>query len=61
MADDDQATRAELIEAREQIKRQIEILENPIRSYDSYPQGVAKLKAALAEIESCLAKLGTSN
>ena len=61
MGDDDKATRSQLIEAREQIKRQIEILENPIRFSDRYPEGVAKLRATLAEIESCLAELGDLN
>lgn len=52
-----QAEREELIAAREQIKRQIEILENPLRFYDRYPEGVAKLRATLAEIENCLAQM----
>ena len=50
--------REELIEARERIKRQIEILQTPIRSYDYYPEGIAKLRVTLAEIESCLAEMG---
>ena len=54
-----QTTRKELIEARERIKRQIEILENPVRFYDSYPEGIAKLGAPVAEIKDCLAKLPT--
>ena len=61
MPDDDQSTRAELIEARERIKRHIEILENPMRASDAYPEGVAKLRATLAEIESCLAEIGSAN
>lgn len=56
---DDQPTRAELIEARDSIKRQIEILQYPIRFYDTYPEGIAKLRATLAEIESCLAQIDT--
>ena len=50
--------RDELIEAREVIKRQIEILENPIRPIDTYPVGIARLRATLAEIEKRLAELG---
>jgi hypothetical protein len=53
--------REELIEARERIRRQIEILESPARFYDTYPEGIAKLRATLAEIESCLAELGTGS
>lgn len=52
-----QTEREDLIAAREQIKRQIETLENPLRSYDLYPEGVAKLRATLAEIEHCLAQM----
>jgi hypothetical protein len=32
--------RQELIEARETMKRQIEIPDNPIRFYDTYPRGL---------------------
>ena len=53
--------RQELIDARENIKRQIEILQNPIRFYDTYPEGIAKLRATLAEIESCLADMDNPN
>jgi len=60
MADDAQSSRAELMKARERIKRQIEILQNPIRFYDQYPEGIAKLRATLAEIEKCLAEMGTT-
>ena len=55
MADD--TTRAELLAARETLKRQIEVLENPMRRMDVYPQGIAKLRATLAEIEDCLAQI----
>ena len=55
MADD--TTRAELLAARETLKRQIDVLENPMRAIDAYPQGAAKLRAALAEIEDCLAQM----
>lgn len=61
MTSDDTSIREELIQAREQIKRQIEILENPTRFYDGYPEGVAKLRATLAEIESSLAELENSD
>ena len=54
-----QTTRKELIEARERIKRQMEILETPTRFYDSYPEGIGKLRALLTEIEGCLAELPT--
>ncbi len=60
MGEDEKAVRAELLEAREQIRRQIEILENPIRFYDTYPEGIAKLRATLAEIERCLAGIENS-
>ena len=57
----DDPTGAELIAARDRIKRQIEILENPIRASDAYPDGIVKLRAALAEIESCLAGIRPRN
>jgi hypothetical protein len=53
--------RQELIEARENVKRQIERLQNPLRPYDQYPEGVAKLRATLGEIERCIAELGTDD
>lgn len=49
--------RQELVEARDRIMRQIEILENPIRTFDAYPEGIARMRATLAEIEKRLAEL----
>jgi hypothetical protein len=49
--------RQELIDARDNLKRQIEILQNPMRFNDTYPEGIAKLRVTLAEIESCLADM----
>jgi len=56
-----QTEREGLIAAREQIKRQIETLENPLRSYDLYPEGVARLRATLVETEDCLARMEQDN
>ncbi|MGH7023184.1 MAG: hypothetical protein ACREEB_06285 [Caulobacteraceae bacterium] len=53
--------REELIEARETVRRQIEILRNPARGRDFTPlsrQLVADLRATLRELETCLADLG---
>lgn len=52
-----QTIREELMTARETVLRQIEILETPFRSYDQYPEGVAMLRAKLAEIDECLAQM----
>lgn len=52
----DQSVREELLAARANVLRQIEILESPLRFYDQYPEGVAKLRATLAELDACLAK-----
>ena len=49
--------RIQLIDARDNLKRQIEILQSPMRFSDVYPEGIAKLRATLAEIESCLADM----
>jgi prefoldin subunit 5 len=47
------SNRQELIAAADQIKRQIEALESSQR----YPKAIPKLRAALAEIEDCVAEM----
>ena len=51
---DDRPSRAELIEARDNIRRQLEIVEYPARSIDRSPQLIAKLQAMLDEINALL-------
>jgi hypothetical protein len=51
--DENPPTRNELIRARDDLQRELEILRNPVR-YRSRPLE-AKLKAMLQEIEDCLA------
>ncbi|HLY07654.1 MAG TPA: hypothetical protein VKR31_18045 [Rhizomicrobium sp.] len=48
--------RQELIEARERIKEQLAILENPMRAQDMNPQLIYRLRAMLEEIRECLAE-----
>jgi hypothetical protein len=57
MTNNDTELRQQLMEARETVVRQIEILQNPIRFYDKYPEGITKLRNTLAEIEEALAHL----
>jgi hypothetical protein len=54
MADEAQSSREELLEAREQIKRQLELVENPLRFTDQNPQLAARLRAMLADIDNSL-------
>lgn len=54
MPDEDQVNPLELVKAREEILRQIEILEAPARKVDLNPQLIAKLRAMLDEIDECL-------
>jgi hypothetical protein len=53
MEDDKPPTREELLAAREDIERQLVIVENPIRSSPHLPT-ISRLKALLAEINNCL-------
>jgi hypothetical protein len=46
--------RQELLKAREQIKRQLELVENPLRFTDQNPQLAARLRAMLADINESL-------
>ena len=56
-----QTEREELIAARAQIARQLEILERPLRLTDEYPLMVAKLRTMLDEIDQCLAQSGQTS
>lgn len=51
---EDQPSRAELKDARDNIPRQLEIVENPARSIDRNPPLIAKLQAMLDEINALL-------
>jgi len=53
--DESPPTREELIRARDDLRRELEMLRNPVR-YRSRPLE-AKLKAMLQEIEGCLAAM----
>jgi len=53
--DEGPPTREELIRARDDLQRELEMLRNPVR-YRSRPLE-AKLKAMLREIEDCLAAM----
>jgi hypothetical protein len=57
MTGTDEPSREELLEAREQLQRQLAFVANPIRAIDRNPQLVAKLEAMIAEIEDCLSEL----
>jgi hypothetical protein len=50
------SNREELIASREQLTRQIAILEGERRPEDQHPENVAKIRTALAEIESTMAE-----
>ena len=58
MADEVDADRKELLEARKRIGEQLWQVENPIRSLDANPQLAARLRAMLAEINECLGETG---
>ena len=60
-ASDEPPSREELIQARNDLQRQIEILQNPARARDRNPQLIAKLQAMLDEINECLADLGANS
>jgi hypothetical protein len=51
----EQPTREQLVEAREQLEAQIEILQNPARSSDRNPPLIARLRSLLNEINETLA------
>ena len=56
MPDEPDDDRKELVEARDRLCKQLEIVENPIRSWDYNPQLIAKLRAMLDEIDKALAE-----
>jgi hypothetical protein len=58
MIDETAPDRAELMTARELLKRQLGIVENPLRASDYNPQLAARLEAMIEEIDNCLADLG---
>jgi hypothetical protein len=58
MADEVDADRKELLEARRRIGEQLWQVENPVRSLDRNPQLAARLRAMLAEINECLGEAG---
>jgi len=49
--------REELIAAREQLTRQIAVLEGERHSHDRHPENVAKIRTALGEIEDNLVQM----
>ena len=49
------------IEARDNIREQLAILENPIRHRDRNPPLIAKLRSMLNDINDALADLGTDD
>ena len=55
MADDTPPTREELLKAREDLKEQLNIVENPIRGGDYNPVLVARLKSMIYDIDVALA------
>ncbi len=61
MSEDDQPTRNELIEARDQLKEQLARVSSPMNGKDYNPQLVAKLEAMIAELDECLAEPVTDN
>jgi hypothetical protein len=52
----DQNDRDELLRARLELQRQIEVLSQPARGRDRNPQLLAKLQAMLDEVEALLAE-----
>jgi len=56
MPEESDSDRKELIEARDRLRRQLDIVENPARSWDCNPQLVAKLRVMIDEIETALAE-----
>lgn len=54
MADEAPPSCKELLEAREQIERQLQLVENPLRFTDQNPQLAARLRAMLADINESL-------
>ena len=60
MTDDSELCR-QLMEAREAVVRQIEVIQNPIRPRDVYPAGIAKLRDTLSEIDAALAQLNAKS
>jgi hypothetical protein len=50
-----ESERAELIRARDDLERQLGLVQNPLRPIDRNPQLEAKLRAMLAEIDDLLA------
>ena len=52
-------TRDELIQARYDLQRQLDILETPMRSRN--PQMIAKLRGMIDEINECLADLESNS
>jgi hypothetical protein len=51
-----ESERAELIRARDDLERQLGLVQNPLRAIDRNPQLEAKLRAMLAEIGDLLAE-----
>jgi len=61
MADEDKPTRAELIEARHKIKRQLELLRTPAHSKAWDRPTVLKLVGRVKDIDACLAAMEPDN
>jgi hypothetical protein len=60
MSDDDESLRAQLVEARDKIRRELEVLRSPssIGGGADSRSVIADLEHALAEIEAALANRG---
>jgi hypothetical protein len=56
--EDDTPTRRELLEARTDLQRQLDVIRNPVRARDYNTVLAAKLQAMIAEIEECLQSMG---
>jgi len=60
-APDEPPSREELIQARNDLQRQIEILQSPMRGGDGNPPLIAKLRGMLDEINECLTDLESNS
>jgi hypothetical protein len=54
MASDDAPTRGELLNAKADLQRQLEIVRDPAMARDRNPGLVAKLATMIAQIDECL-------
>jgi hypothetical protein len=59
--DDRPPTREELIAARDDLRRQLEIIRNPIRGGVRNPPLEAKLRSLIQEIDECLTAMAAGD